>query len=398
MTPHYPVTVRPSLPARVSHVLNVVLLLFVCVMAAFLMLGALNDDWMKPIWMMIPVLAAIYVLWDGAKMLTHSTRYDMDGVTTRDMFGEKRLSRVEIESWQRTYDSGGLGRMELWRKGEDMRTPPFVASIPKKKPDPAVEAWFQGLTDLQAQTEADNLREVRADDNYGHTPEERVSNAKYEQGFIRALTLVGLASLFWLALRPEPYWLALAASAAFPVLVVLLTIIRRDRWRLDRGGEDLRPQTGLLILYPSMGLAWRAMNDWRVVDDWWLTGGVIAAGAVLVIIVAVLVRETMDNWKAITWFFVAAIYAYGVILPANIWFDRAQPQRFQVEVVDKLLDDVTLAPWGPIRTQRSEEMGTRTVEQINVGDRVCVSLYPGALGIRTYSVARCVRAPNVSSE
>jgi len=48
-----------------------------------------------------------------------------------------------------------------------------------------------------------------------------------------------------------------------------------------------------------------------------------------------------------------------------------------------------LDPWGPVTERKSVDVGRRIYGAVSVGDRVCVTLCAGALGIRWYVVRRC---------
>ncbi|WP_437302636.1 hypothetical protein [Sorangium sp. So ce388] len=80
---------------------------------------------------------------------------------------------------------------------------------------------------------------------------------------------------------------------------------------------------------------------------------------------------------------------------ANALLDRGDPEVFRVAVLDKRFCSgkgprytLRLAPWGP------DQGGEVTVDSdlygaVEVGGAVCVTLRPGALGVRWFPVQRC---------
>jgi hypothetical protein len=50
---------------------------------------------------------------------------------------------------------------------------------------------------------------------------------------------------------------------------------------------------------------------------------------------------------------------------------------------------VKLAPWGPRTTTDTDDVTSGTYDDLHLGGRACVTLHPGALGVRWYTIAPC---------
>ena len=77
-------------------------------------------------------------------------------------------------------------------------------------------------------------------------------------------------------------------------------------------------------------------------------------------------------------------------------FDRAKPVEFRTKTLSKHVSsgkhtsyDVELSPWGPKRAAEDVDVGRKLYGQIQVGQTVCVYVWPGALKIRWFEVETC---------
>jgi hypothetical protein len=388
IAPRYPLVVRHS---SLSGIVGDSVLTAFAAGGAVWMAFYLLEAWFMAILVLGAAVIAVFFAWNGIKTATHVTTFEADAVTVRDAFGEHRLVRSEVAGWRSVDPIGAVPCVELRRKG-DGRPPFLMVSVPRPEGeviDPAIEAWFAGLDNLADKERTEAIRAIQADANLGHTPDERMQNALREERILRALNAVALGLLIWVFVWPVPYWYAIGTASVFATALALLTLIRRDRWCFERGAADLRPQTGSIIFLVTIGLAGRAFFDWRIVDVALLAGIVALFAIVCVALVATLARERLQREQIVAWLAVAALYGYGTITPLNHWFDPARSESFRAVVQEKHNDAVRIGPWGPITASRDEQVSDEALEDLKVGSEVCVTLYRGALRVRSYFVDPC---------
>lgn len=386
----YPFVVRPE---RIGHIFASVTLTAFAAGGAALMAPYAVETWYVALMAAGAAAFAAFIAWDGLKTATHVTTFEVDSVTVKDLFGEHRWARREVIGWRDVEQPEGASpRTQLTRKASDGREEFLIVSVPKVRNaevHPAIDDWFDGLENLELKERIASAEELEADESYGHTPDERRQTAKREAVIVRGLNWAALAVFFWLLVRPVPYWTAISVGLAFPVAMVLLTLLRRDRWQFERSKVDPRAQTGSTITIVALAVALRAYYDWNFVDVTMLAVFIVVFAVVSVALVAVLSRERPEALNLAAWAFVAALYGYGGLAPLNYWFDPSRAERYRAVVEEKFDDRVRIGAWGPVAHSREQAMSEETIAQLSVGDEVCVSLYRGALRIRSYFVDRC---------
>lgn len=146
---------------------------------------------------------------------------------------------------------------------------------------------------------------------------------------------------------------------------------------------------------PGLVLAMRAILDVHVLD--WKPLLVGAAVGGLALVVAIVVGERPRKlWVLALLTPLISGYPWGALSLANALLDRGAPEVFRVAVRGKHVSggkhtsrNLELDPWGPVTERKDVAVGPRLYGAVSVGDRVCVALHPGALGVRWYVVLRC---------
>lgn len=178
---------------------------------------------------------------------------------------------------------------------------------------------------------------------------------------------------------------AIAVPAATPELFEV-----RGRW----GGRGLN---GLILVAP-MFMAVAALQV-SLVDGLapWIAA---AAGAVAGVTVGALQMGRpglVSRWQLMLVLAIAcSAYAFGAISLADVRWDPSPGAAARTTVEGKYVShgrstsyNLTLAPWGPVAAARSISVSSSAYDAFNPGDRVCVTLHPGALGLAWYAIATC---------
>ena len=200
-----------------------------------------------------------------------------------------------------------------------------------------------------------------------------------------------MAPAAWAFFLPSPYRLAVGATIVAGVLLVLITIIRRDRWKFERTMHDPRPATGWAVFLCAIVLALRAFLDWRIIDWEKLAVLSVAAGATIGVGLRTLLGETSrDPLSLVAWVLTASLYAYGALTPLNMWLDRAPSQSYRAVVLEAHTESLRVSAWGPYAAPQDHSVGRWLLDRVEQGGPICADVYRGAFGIRSFDLKPCV--------
>jgi hypothetical protein len=201
-------------------------------------------------------------------------------------------------------------------------------------------------------------------------------------------------SIGWAIFWPHPRELLLAFLLAAPLVAFAIMIWARPLVNIDETGDE-PGEISLFGLFamPSAMLALRGSLDYEFMND----GLMLLLGlACSVPLIAFVVWCDPPTWNRsgslASATLVCAFLAVGSIIHANTLLDTAPPERFTPTVVKKsgkgrYKNETLVSPWGS-REKENKVKGAIS-DTLAVGDRVCIDLHPGALGLRWYEVARC---------
>ena len=95
------------------------------------------------------------------------------------------------------------------------------------------------------------------------------------------------------------------------------------------------------------------------------------------------------RWRLLLWLGVALAYAYGAILPLNMWFDRARPEIHRAGVARILEDTFQLNTEPPLPPEVEREASEEFLRRLRASGEACLPIYRGAFGIASYDVVLC---------
>jgi hypothetical protein len=308
-------------------------------------------------------------------------------------YGRRRLRRDEIRGLRIIPEQYGFVRFV------------FELRDPQKKPyknylycerDDALFAWLDTIPNLDIEDQARAAAELLQSPALGSDEAERIHALDVARSIARVMTGLAVAATLWGFFYPRPFDAVVLTLAVIPLLALALLLGGRGRYTATEDRNDVRPSLALPLIMPGTALALRAfliadVLDWRRMLIW-----VAIASVALTVLVAVGDRAARRKWYTLLPVpFVLACHPLGVLLMANVRFDRSAPEEYRVAVLDKHISSnkgpnyhLHLAAWGPspattVQTYRS------LYESVDVGGTVCASLRQGALGIRWYFVGSC---------
>ncbi|MCX7359660.1 MAG: hypothetical protein NT015_16165 [Alphaproteobacteria bacterium] len=236
--PHYPLTVRAGLRERLWTVIGCVAFLVPAIWMCVVAVTQVNDLWTTICGLVLFGGFGAGAVWFGGYAWTFKTIFDPIGVTTETMWGVRRFDRAHLHGWRWGAVGSEIVTVELYKEDSPK---PFQVLVPKAN-DLTIAAWFEGTQDLESAEVNQSITEIEVDANLGATREERIKSADAETLLLKRAYWFFLALTIWVWVFPRPYYLALGIAIAAPVLILLVTYLRRDRLRLWPGANKFRAQ------------------------------------------------------------------------------------------------------------------------------------------------------------
>jgi hypothetical protein len=215
------------------------------------------------------------------------------------------------------------------------------------------------------------------------------------------LSIIGGALGLFVALwhdRPHPLWLGALAAVlilTIPLVVLGLVLASPASFEVGRTRRGLNP----LVALPFVALLFSNLYHAQI-DPFWP-----ALPAVLAVVVVLPLAWSVRNaprvaspGTALTVVTIcAAIYGYGATSVVDIQLDFSAGAVTPVQVLDKHVFhgrrstsyNLYLPAWGPRAGPNSIEVSSATYHAVNIGESVCITLHPGAIGLPWFTSAAC---------
>jgi hypothetical protein len=263
--------------------------------------------------------------------------------------------------------------------------------------DTRFDAWFQSIPDLDAQAAATLEAEIRNDPVLGNTPEERVARFAQARNIARNITFVAPVLYLWSSVYPYPYLLIIGLLAVLPWLPVALMAKNPGVYQLTGAANSGRPDLAAALIAPALLFAMRALADVHIIDWSALLPWIVGAGALLAAGIAWANRKPSRRWgSAIVILLAAGAYGFGAATSADAVLDAAAPTTYKPAVLRKHMTggrnrsyELTVDPWGPRSSAEDITVSPAVFNLARVGQPICVSLHPGALGSAWYHAWVC---------
>jgi len=218
------------------------------------------------------------------------------------------------------------------------------------------------------------------------------------------LSIVGGALGLFVALwrdNPHPLWQgALAAIAMLTIPLVVLAMVLASPGSFEVG--RVRRTVNGLVALPFVALLFSNLYHAQI-DPYW--PALPAALAILVVLpLAWNVRNApgVSSPRSVLTVVAlcAALYGYGATSVVDIQLDFSAGEVTPVQVVGKHESrgsrshtyDLDLPAWGPRTGPNSIEVSSAIYNAINIGDSICITLHPGAIGLPWFTSAVCPEA------
>jgi hypothetical protein len=263
--------------------------------------------------------------------------------------------------------------------------------------DPAFDAWFAAIPDLDAKELAQSQADLDADPDLGFHSEDRKQRVAQAKDTAKYLNVISWIALVWGFFFPRPYPLAIAVLAVLPIVAVVLLLRSRGIYQIEGRRNDRRPSLAVPFIFPGMVLVLRTTVDLHLLH--WAS--LLTASAICTLVLTVILVSSDPGlrkrpWTALIILFLGVFYFYGAIAEVNSLLDRASPQTYEVAVTGKHIVSgkstsyhLELEPWGPLTKPDNVTVPSPLYYYTAPGNTVCVDLYPGTLHIPWYLVRTC---------
>ena len=230
----------------------------------------------------------------------------------------------------------------------------------------------------------------------GQDPDQRKAHEQLEsaKNTAKVLNVIGWPLCLWGLIYPKPYPLAMLALVVLPLVAIVLVVRSNGLYEIGGIRGDRRPSLVGLFLC-GMVLFIRALEDIRLLQWPFLVVPAIVAGSALTLVALTRDRRMREGSWAVVWL-IATLYSYGTMAQADVLLDSSKPEMVEADVVGKRSYGIAHR-WYHIRLDRASQSSVANdvhvpfalYRSVSIGQRVCVSVYPGALKIRWYSVSQC---------
>jgi hypothetical protein len=367
---------------------------------------AANFDYVmkEEVWFVRPLISAVVVLL-GAAIIFFTLKYRLifsasEVEISSPLFG-KTIRRDQIAGRRRlTVIVYGMPFPYLFLVQQDERAKKFRI-LHLFQTDALFEDWVDSLPDLDKRQYEESVKGVLQNPEFGATEAERAERLARAGRIAGYLNVAGAVLAFGaitilLDFITGYYWWLIAALTALPVLAVMIVIASRGLYTID--GQDVRnsarPNLAGLYIVPTIALAFRAWIDISVLD--WKRALEIAALAGLAVGLLSLGARTKAKYSAVILLFFSLVWASGVTIFYNTYFDKSVPSVFRTRITGMHKTSgrstsyyLKLEPWGPRTSAEDVDVARNFYERAAVGNTVCVSLFSGALNVRWFHVGHC---------
>lgn len=338
----------------------------------------------------IAAIAAFYI----ADALKSSIVLTADHLEIRELWRVRRIPRSDIETRQVLHSPNSPAVLILNLKEPNNRK---VKVTLLWDADSAWQAWFAAIPDVDAQAAKAFEAAVEANVQLGASPVERQQKLNSARRVARFAIWTNVGLIAWAYIYPHPYELVIFVLTALPWVAVGIMARSPGLYTLNAPRGSGQPDLTVLLISPGFLLMLRAFMDVHILD--WqrllLWAAVVAAALMGSILWALPSAREKLGMAALTLALVLA-YGYGVCALGDAVLDRSGGSTYPTTVYGKHVTSgrnkrpmLRLGSWGPRATQDEVAVSWDLYRSTNVGDAVCVRLYPGALAIPWYRVSGC---------
>ncbi|MBS1663363.1 MAG: hypothetical protein JST68_20130 [Bacteroidetes bacterium] len=262
-------------------------------------------------------------------------------------------------------------------------------------------AWFEtNYKDLDAVELEAETKVLLQNEEFGTTAEDRADRLAGAKRWEAVTTSVGFGSFFWVLIYPKPFEIVMLFLLAAPWAGVYATWKYQGLMKLYRKKNSPYPSAVYLMVFSSLGAMIRVLLEYDLYSFTNRMVVLIGGGMVLAALVCI-----VACWKAIVnegnkaaviacIFGIAIIYSYSTITFANCYYDKSEPENFNVKVIGKRVSHgkstsyyLTLTAWGKYRDGTEFRVPHSLYDRVSEQDYIHAYLRKGKLDIPWYWIS-----------
>ncbi len=265
-----------------------------------------------------------------------------------------------------------------------------------------ISGWMSSnFTDLDIADANGENKKIVLDVDYGWTVNERNDKLKRAKKIAKGLNIVGALLFLWLFAYPRPYLSTVIVSILFPILCLIILKYFKGLILFDSRTKSPHATIMLAIIFPSLGLFIRALQDFKVYDysNVWIPSLLIAATYVGILVVD---NKTLKSDKAKEYFtlFTYSIvmfgYSFGAVVILNCLFDNSVPKLYTSTIVNKRIIEgsnsnstytINLTPWGEQSEAEQVSVTNDEFQSLEINDEVSVFFMKGLFDVPWFEVS-----------
>jgi hypothetical protein len=349
-------------------------------------------------WLMATTCACFLLL--GSYVVASALRtcvvLHADAIELHGVFSMRRMAREDIAGRRLLPMQHGPPVIKLFPRFTQVRAQTLTQYL---ETDPAFDAWFAGIPDIDAEEKQASLDALLEDPEVTGSKEERLARLKRARRIAGVIVFATFVICGWLWIYPHPYELAIVCTALLPWIAVLTAVRGGAVYRINPKHNDVGADLTAAVMVPGFALLVRAIIDGHVFDWEKLLMLAIAATAICVLLLTWLVRGLRaDKGSVAAMGLIMMAYGYGVVALANVQLDDSEPVTYPARVLGAHVSSgkgtthyLKLGPWGPRTNAEDVDVGREYYALASQRESVCVYLYRGALAARWFVVWDCPR-------
>lgn len=317
-----------------------------------------------------------------------------DAVETRGLFLKRSMRRSDIRGY-RTLVANGATTLELLPRSVGQRKLSISMLF---REDPQFTAWFADLPNLDVEEFLQSAREIEGNREIGHTPAERLQRAEWARKTARTLNAAMVGLMVWAMFYPRPYTPLMTLIMLVPWIGIVVAKSSNGLFTIeDPGKNTAKADLTLLLIMPGFVLGLRDLFDIQLVDGTAVLLPAAVGGALITASLAGLFPAVRKRWGHLLLLLAfLTIYAGSSIIMTNTLLDRSGPEAYQVKVLKKHSTSgktttyyFTVPAWGPRPAPEDVTVSGSYYRTKQVGDDVCIFLFPGRFGFPWFDVEDC---------
>jgi len=256
------------------------------------------------------------------------------------------------------------------------------------------------VPDLDEQNVINEEKEILNDENFGFTKENRVENLARARKISKILNWSAGISMAWIFFYPTPYKYSILIAIIIPIVALVIVKFSKGLIRTDEGRGSAYPSVVYAFIYPSIGLAIRAILDYNIFDYsnvWKIT--ILLTIAFLFILMykqqELKFKKMLDYITVASFALFLFAYSFGTIVHINCYYDNAEPQSFVTKIIDKRKNTgkkstshyLKLSKWGQQTEIDEVSVGKGLYNRVNANDNVKVNFRKGKFEIPWFTVS-----------